>query len=354
MLPSDAPGTGTDFATLYREYLHSEIQPLRADALDHLDKWTDHEYWEERKLDTQVAIATPVHRIAERIKRPESIIDKARRNPRHYREGITAANIADMHDIFGTRVIVYINSHIPLIDREIRGSGAFELHPHDRPKWYLAPQLIERLGLNEETFDITDRKASGYAGVHYILRPRAEKTHPWFELQLRTMLHDAWGEIEHKLVYKPDTSPEYSIRRQLRIMSDHLTAIDDHFDSVYERITYLQNQSNPQDQDILDETNLPRLYADSEIPLNQMEVAGLLSLLYDNNITRVGDFRARLTTATVQALKSVMARREPPKQLNAWHAASVAAAIHPDAHPDEAVAALKRQLELVELGKIRF
>ncbi len=47
------------------------------------------------------------------------------------------------------------------------------------------------------------------------------------EIQLRTILQDAWAEVEHELVYKSDISlPNQSIRRKLASLNATLTLSD--------------------------------------------------------------------------------------------------------------------------------
>jgi ppGpp synthetase/RelA/SpoT-type nucleotidyltranferase len=87
----------------------------------------------------------------------------------------------------------------------------------------------------------TERKASqhsfrefGYDSVHLSIRfeplqrgrllPGVRKV---CEIQLRTILQDAWAEVEHELVYKSDISlPNESIRRKLASLNATLTLSD--------------------------------------------------------------------------------------------------------------------------------
>ena len=87
----------------------------------------------------------------------------------------------------------------------------------------------------------TERKASqhsfrefGYDSVHLAIRfdpllsgrllPGVRKV---CEIQLRTILQDAWAEVEHELVYKSDISlPNESIRRKLASLNATLTLSD--------------------------------------------------------------------------------------------------------------------------------
>ncbi|MGW8313131.1 MAG: tetratricopeptide repeat protein [Desulfuromonadales bacterium] len=98
-------------------------------------------------------------------------------------------------------------------------------------------------GLIAAHFEIleTERKANqhsfrefGYDSVHLAIRLNTqpqERLIPGIgkvcEIQLRTILQDAWAEVEHELVYKSDISlPNQSIRRKLASLNATLTLSD--------------------------------------------------------------------------------------------------------------------------------
>ncbi len=87
----------------------------------------------------------------------------------------------------------------------------------------------------------TERKANqhsfrefGYDSVHLSIRLDSQLTgrsmpgvRKVCEIQLRTILQDAWAEVEHELVYKSDISlPNQSIRRKLASLNATLTLSD--------------------------------------------------------------------------------------------------------------------------------
>jgi putative GTP pyrophosphokinase len=74
----------------------------------------------------------------------------------------------------------------------------------------------------------------GYDSVHLSIRPDLKTFRSPMpgvrnvcEIQLRTILQDAWAEVEHELVYKSDLSlPKESIRRKLAALNASLTLSD--------------------------------------------------------------------------------------------------------------------------------
>jgi putative GTP pyrophosphokinase len=87
----------------------------------------------------------------------------------------------------------------------------------------------------------TERKANqhsfrefGYDSLHLAIRLETQQTGRLIpgirkvcEIQLRTILQDAWAEVEHELVYKSDISlPNQSVRRKLASLNATLTLSD--------------------------------------------------------------------------------------------------------------------------------
>jgi putative GTP pyrophosphokinase len=103
---------------------------------------------------------------------------------------------------------------------------------------------VERKG-NDLSFN-----AFGYQSVHLLVKiPRdLAKAHagadlPVFEIQLRTILQDAWAEVEHELIYKKDFSPfDEPIRRKLAALNANLTLSDILFQEIRDYQRHLQAQ----------------------------------------------------------------------------------------------------------------
>ena len=112
---------------------------------------------------------------------------------------------------------------------------------------------VERLIITSFEVIETERKSSqhsfrefGYDSVHLSIRPGRKifkKQLPGVrnvcEIQLRTILQDAWAEVEHELVYKSDSSlPKESIRRKLAALNASLTLSD----LIFQEIRDYQNE----------------------------------------------------------------------------------------------------------------
>jgi putative GTP pyrophosphokinase len=115
--------------------------------------------------------------------------------------------------------------------------------------------FIEDLAYVEETlkknFEIIEieRKGSdysfkefGYESIHIIIKIPLEMLEKYgdcgtdaAEIQIRTILQDAWAEVEHELVYKADFNPsDYPLKRKLAAVNASLSLADTIFQEVRE------------------------------------------------------------------------------------------------------------------------
>ncbi len=145
-----------------------------------------------------------------RIKSFDAYFDKLRK---HNVEN-TKRRIATVNDFFGLRIVCPFLEDIETISSLI--AAHFEVLETERKA-------------NQHSF-----REFGYDSVHLAIRlntlptgrlmPGVKKV---CEVQLRTILQDAWAEVEHELVYKSDISlPNQSIRRKLASLNATLTLSD--------------------------------------------------------------------------------------------------------------------------------
>lgn len=102
-------------------------------------------------------------------------------------------------------------------------------------------ETVEQLIMSNFEILEMERKAEqhsfrefGYDSVHLLVRTdeppdkfRLPHSSPVCEIQLRTILQEAWAEVEHELVYKSDIDiPNHSIRRKLASLNASLTLSD--------------------------------------------------------------------------------------------------------------------------------
>lgn len=283
-----------EFEALYERYVKEVVAPTERRVHEVFREWKEEGYWTEHgRNESGAAVPRPTQRTRTRIKRPEAVRDKFKRLAHEFPDGPTEENLPLMRDFLGARAVVYFPTHLRMIDEEIRSGRHFVVSNDYEPRCYLPSDVLQRVGLDERQFLMKGRKPSGYASLHYFIRLKSNPnshSNPWFELQTRTMLEEVWGEIEHQLGYKQGRRTEFSVSRQFRVISTHLSALDDHFDFVYDRLTYLQARSNPEADDLLNAENLPRVLDDFECICQQDEIAGMLEILETWGVNTVHDF----------------------------------------------------------------
>jgi putative GTP pyrophosphokinase len=93
-------------------------------------------------------------------------------------------------------------------------------------------------------------KEFGYESIHFlvaipptILRERGDCGCEVAEIQIRTILQDAWAEVEHELVYKAEFSPfDEPMKRKLAALNASLSLAD----TIFQEIRGYQRQLNRQ------------------------------------------------------------------------------------------------------------
>jgi len=161
-----------------------------------------------------------------RVKTLESIIEKAfRKTCEHPFEEIT--------DIAGIRLVHLYRDDFEAIEKILQ--SAFE--------------IVEKVDTIEEQG--VDR--FGYSAVHFQLKLGKKSSGARYddlknyicELQVRTVLQDAWALISHHLVYKHELDIPSQLRRNLNAMAGSLESADTLFVGIKdERDVYLKNLKN--------------------------------------------------------------------------------------------------------------
>jgi putative GTP pyrophosphokinase len=303
------------FLEEYKTYVQTVLAPTRKEILPILGQWRKPGYWEARsqsdRVDNRVAAPAPVQRVHSRIKRAESVVDKILRRADVFEEGLVPASFRKMNDTLGVRVILYFLDHMPLIDGDLtrKLNDYFEISNDYQPKAYLAEDLTKRLALLH--LNRSD-KESGYASIHYILRLKQSQVpiedRPWFELQVRTLTEDTWGEVEHLLGYKPGKRTSFAVRKQFQIISKLLGAIDEHFNLLFQELERFQAEVEYEGTDLLNAEILPPELASLGLGCAQNQIDGLLKLLTSRNITTVLALRNLAQQKSLEIIRSTYTR----------------------------------------------
>lgn len=159
----------------------------------------------------------PFESIKCRIKSPESIVGKLRRN----NLDLTIENIENnLNDIAGIRVICSFPEDIyMLVDCLLQQDDIILIAKKDY---------------------IKNPKPNGYRSLHLILDIPIfltnEKKHMRVEVQFRTIAMDFWASLEHKMKYKKDIENAESISEELKYCADLVSQLDKRMEQIRNRI----------------------------------------------------------------------------------------------------------------------
>ncbi|MBF0516811.1 MAG: hypothetical protein HQK97_06790 [Nitrospirae bacterium] len=154
-----------------------------------------------------------------RIKSSESAFLKIKKD--NGRTGLT-----DIKDYAGYRILCFFEQDIVRVHEYIydtfskdRKFQLIEIKVFNWAKFYDSIKPSATDGLY-----ITNRlKGSGYKSVHYILE--CDDGQHYIEIQLRTLVQDVWGELEHHMAYKQGNVNEH-INDSFVLLAKRLETID--------------------------------------------------------------------------------------------------------------------------------
>lgn len=156
----------------------------------------------------------PIHHINDRLKSPQSMLEKLQRKGLP----ITIDSVrANLHDIAGVRVICNYIEDI-----------------------YTVAELLTKqddVTLVSVKDYIKNPKPNGYRSLHLVietpvfLSDRKELVH--VEVQIRTIAMDFWASLEHELKYKTDTEVSADLAAQLKECAETIAATDLRMQEIY-------------------------------------------------------------------------------------------------------------------------
>ena len=165
----------------------------------------------------------PIEHIKWRIKTPESIVKKLKKNG--YESTINNM-IRYVNDIAGIRVICSFSSDIYQIAEMISNQ-----------------RDIKVISVKDY---IVNPKASGYKSYHMLvsvpvyLSDRIEDTK--VEIQIRTVAMDFWASLEHKIHYKFEGNAPEHIKEELVECAQMVSDLDARMLALNEEIQYIEQQ----------------------------------------------------------------------------------------------------------------
>ena len=156
----------------------------------------------------------PIHHIEDRLKSPQSILEKLQRKGQPFNCEAARANL---NDIAGVRVICnYIEDIYTVAD--------------------LLTQQDDVNLINRKDY-IESPKPNGYRSLHLVIETPVylsdSKEMVNVEVQIRTIAMDFWASLEHELKYKSDTDVSTDLAQQLRDCAETIAATDLQMQEIY-------------------------------------------------------------------------------------------------------------------------
>jgi putative GTP pyrophosphokinase len=177
-----------------------------------------------------------VHSMRSRLKDPQHLRDKLKRKLLKCRESQEVFDVTPesllvkINDLVGVRVLHLYTRQIRQIDasiREILQEAKYELieGPSARTWDDESRSFFNACGI------ATQESPSMYTSVHYVIGS-ASKTKVTAEIQVRTLMEEVWGEVDHTVNY-PIQTPSLPCSEQIKVLARITSSASRLVDSIF-------------------------------------------------------------------------------------------------------------------------
>jgi ppGpp synthetase/RelA/SpoT-type nucleotidyltranferase len=333
----------------YGQFLLTELDHPRRRLLGLLREWRSPAYWSDYREAPQPT-PTPVLRTNVRLKRPEAVVDRILRNPAEYPAGLSMDSVHQMADLLGARIVVPFLSHIMLVDAELRSRDDILKVQGRQPRAYVRGDDQTRSSGRLDDFEQVPKQWGSLALIYW-LQFADEDGHPSqpFELQVVTLLDDAWGDIQRQLGHRaPDRPPSASAQAELSELGAQISQLDDRLAAFYNELADQQLRGGSgTDDDLLNAENLPRLLNAIGIECAQAELDGMLKVLASRGIDSIGSLRGRADPEVVAQIREIYVG-EAGWRPSSFELVATLAMLSPKPDHKEVAAAARLNIEYLE------
>jgi GTP pyrophosphokinase len=212
---------------------------------------------EKRLTEAEIEVSTVIYRAKTLKSFAEKITRKSYRDP-----------FEEITDLAGVRIVYLYRSDFEKIEAIIKAEFSV-IERVDK----IADQGVDRFG---------------YGAIHYLVRLGRKSSGARYddlkdllcEIQVRTVLQDAWAIIDHHLIYKRESDMPTIIRRKINSLAGVFETADYHFDAIRsERETYVsqvKNKVSNETEFLRQEINLDtvRAFLESRFPELSVDYGG--------------------------------------------------------------------------------
>ncbi len=177
-----------------------------------------------------------IHSLSWRMKDPNHLERKLRRKLRKYKNlgkrfPITPANLfVKVNDLAGLRVLHLYTQQVEAIKEGL--SGLFEEESYRVIEGPTARTWDDESRAFFKSIGIKTKKSpSLYTSVHYVIKPN-KKTKYTCEIQVRTLMEEVWGQVDHSINY-PEPTKHLGCHEQLAALARSTSACTRLVDSIF-------------------------------------------------------------------------------------------------------------------------
>ena len=239
LIPEDLDGINTNIKTLYDIYTDfvKSINGMQ-DLAEHFARILNY--------------SPEINSVKWRVKDPVGLIKKIIRKKKEVGKNIKYENI-DVNnykkiitDLIGLRAIFIFKAHWSLVDEYIfdnlnvcPDSPITIYHANDDDLTFFPKSSLPKK--HEEsvyTYELEEKTGARYRSIHYTLQEQ-KPSGCKIELQTRSILDEAWGEIDHHVRY-PHNEHDPELLRKMSILNGQISGCEEHASQSYKYFTELE------------------------------------------------------------------------------------------------------------------
>lgn len=198
-------------------------------------------------MKASLKLAQSIHSMRSRLKDPDHLADKLARKIKNCKENKTPFDITPdnllvkVNDLVGIRLLHLYTRQFTAINvalGEIFEEGKYQVieGPFARTWDDESRQFFKACHVD------TQESPSMYTSVHYVIGS-ASKTIVTGEIQVRTLMEEVWGEVDHTINY-PHSLDNVPCREQLKVLARVTSSASRLVDSIFASVEDLQKNAN--------------------------------------------------------------------------------------------------------------
>ena len=186
-----------------------------------------------------------IHTIRFRLKAPDHLLDKLQRKLRKAKKAndefsITPENLfSEINDLAGVRILHLHTSQMPQIDARLRQLLEEQQYPILEGPMARTWDDEYRAFFEKHSIKTMSSAETMYTSVHYVIASNS-KARVTCELQVRTLMEEVWGEVDHKINY-PHPIGSVACSEQIKALARSTSSATRLVDAIFATLADLQS-----------------------------------------------------------------------------------------------------------------